>query len=96
MSIDPNLEFVIDRIRMVADDLDRNGRVDAMRTWPKGANGPLAVAAYEALRDEVFRAIVFLRATALRAEGGSVPEIWWGDDATLIIDRGKNQVGEPE
>ena len=92
MTNDPRLEFVVDRIRMVADDLDRNGRIDAMRTWPKGANGPIAVAAYEALRDEAFRAVVFLRATALRVEQGTVPEEWWANDSTLVAD----QVGESE
>ncbi len=59
-------EFLVSRIRDVIAKLNRQGRLNAMESWPKGSNGPLAVAAYEALAWDARWAVVWLETTLQR------------------------------
>lgn len=55
------------RVREIADELDDTA-LRAMEAWPKGANGPIAVAAYEAMAERQRHAVFMLRAALIRTE----------------------------
>lgn len=64
-----DLAFLRARIKEIADELEHSaGLFDSMRSWPKGSNGPIAVAAYESLVLRAERAVFMLRATRMRTE----------------------------
>jgi hypothetical protein len=49
-------EYLRGRIEQIRDDLNPK-MLEAQATWPKGSNGPIAIAAYEALAERVRRAV---------------------------------------
>lgn len=69
---------LVDALRACVDTLMRPnpdrydplnlGRLGPMAHWPQGANGPLAVAAYESLRDDAIAVIDHARQLLARIE----------------------------
>ena len=63
------MEYLRGRMKEVADELEHSpGLFDSLRSWPPGANGPIAVAAYESLVFRAERAVFNLRAALMRTD----------------------------
>ena len=60
--------YLTGRTREILDQYLDHKMLEAQTTWPKGANGPIAVAAYEALADRVREAVFMLKAMLVRVE----------------------------
>ncbi len=62
-----DVDYLREIIRDIARELEHSpGLFDTMRSWPKGANGPIAVAAYESLRERAEKVTFMLRAALMR------------------------------
>lgn len=55
------------RVREIVTDLDHTALV-SMESWPKGANGPIAIAVYESMAQRQRTTVHMLRAALMRTE----------------------------
>lgn len=65
------IEYLRTRVKEITDELD-HAALGAMESWPKGANGPIAIAAYESMAERQRKAVHMLRAALMRTSDPNV------------------------
>lgn len=80
---DRTVEYLVTTIRETVRDLNPT-MIEAAKAWPKGSNGPIAVAAYEALVLRVDRAIGFLNTACNRVDYRNAGDAIKNDDTERL------------